>query len=100
MRLPHGTLIPGGRVVRPRRIGWARLLKRVLQVDALTCAKCSAAMVVIAFITDRKVIRKILEHLKLPSIPPEIKPARVEEEWPVDEGWDDEWEGEGVTTPP
>jgi hypothetical protein len=57
-------------------------------------------MVVIAFITDRKVIRKILEHLKLPSIPPEIKPARVEEEWPMDEGWDDEGEGEGGSCPP
>jgi hypothetical protein len=37
----------------------------VLHVDALTCAKCSAAMAVIAFITDLKVCRKILEHLKL-----------------------------------
>jgi hypothetical protein len=66
----------------------------------LTCAKCSAAMVVIAFITDLKVCRKILEHLKLPSIPPEIKPARVEEEWPVDEWWDDEGEDKGGNTPP
>jgi hypothetical protein len=82
----------------------------VLQVDALTCAKCSAAMVVIAFITDLSVCRKILEHLKLPSIPPEIKPARpavvagfsprLSEEWPVDEWCDDEGEGEEGNTPP
>jgi len=57
-------------------------------------------MVVIAFITDLVVCRKILEHLKLPSIPPEIKPARVEDEWPVDEGWDEEDEGEGGSSPP
>jgi hypothetical protein len=55
----------GGQAVRPRRLRWAGLLRRVLQVDALTCFKCSAAMVVIAFITDLKVCRKILEHLKL-----------------------------------
>ena len=53
-------------------------------------------------ITDPKVIRKILEHLNLPSIPPEIKPARIaeEEEWPIDEWWEDEGEGEGGNTPP
>jgi len=59
-------------------------------------------MVVVAFITDLSVCRKILEHLKLPSIPPEIKPARVEEEeeWPEAERWDDEDEGEGGSSPP
>jgi hypothetical protein len=46
----------------------------------LTCAKCSAAMVVIAFITDLKVCRKILEHLThIPHISgalsPEFNPA-------------------------
>jgi hypothetical protein len=61
-------------------------------------------------ITDLSVCRKILEHLKLPSIPPEIKPARpavvagfsprLSEEWPVDEWWDDEGEGEEGNTPP
>jgi hypothetical protein len=56
--------------------------------------------VVIAFITDLSVCRKILEHLKLPSIAPEIKPARVEDDWPVDEWWDDEGEGEGGNSPP
>jgi len=59
-------------------------------------------MVVIAFITDLKVCRKILEHLNLPSRPPEIKPARVseEEEWPEAERWDEEDEGEGGSSPP
>jgi len=40
---------------RPARIGWAALLRRVLHVDALRCARCSAQMVVLAFITDPSV---------------------------------------------
>jgi hypothetical protein len=48
--------------------------------------------------------------LKLPSRPPEIKPARaavvsgftprLSWEWPVDERWDGEGEGEGGSSPP
>jgi len=39
-------------------------MRRVLQVDALRCAKCGAAMVALAFIADLAACRKILEHLK------------------------------------
>ena len=37
-------------------------------------------MVVLAFITDPRVLRKILEHLGLTTAPPPIAPARL----PVD----------------
>ena len=47
-------------------------MRRVLDVDALTCAKCAVPMVVVAFLTDPKVVRRILEHLKLPSVPPHV----------------------------
>jgi hypothetical protein len=67
-------------------------------------------MVVIAFITDLSVCRKILEHLNLPSRPPEIKPARpavvagfslrLSDDWLVDEWWDDEGKGREAVTPP
>jgi len=78
-----------------------------LQGEALTCFKCSAAMVVIAFITDLPE-KQAGSHgslarvffLNLPSRPPEIKPAQLEEEWPLDEWRDDEGEGEGGNTPP
>jgi len=61
---------------RPRRLGWAQLLKRVLDVDALECPKCHTPMVVLAFLTDPAVLYKILDHLKLPSSPPATAPAR------------------------
>ncbi|MCP3882034.1 MAG: hypothetical protein GY701_27125, partial [Sulfitobacter sp.] len=61
---------------RPRRLPWARLLKRTLGVDGLDCPHCSATMVVIALITRPSVITKILDHLRIPSTPPPVAPAR------------------------
>jgi len=66
---------------RPRRLVWASLMRRVLDIDVLTCPKCAASMVIIAFITDPSVLTKILDHLKLPSAPPSLAPARS----PLDE---------------
>ena len=67
--------------VRPRRLGWAKLLRRVLNVDALTCPECTTSMTVIAFLTDPPVLKRILDHLSLPSAPPTVAPARS----PLDE---------------
>ncbi len=74
--------------VRPRRLGWAKLLRRVLNVDALTCPECTTSMTVIAFLTDPPVLKRILDHLSLPSSPPTVAPARS----PLDEAglFDDE----------
>lgn len=58
---------PADAAGRPRRLPWAVLLRRVLDVDALACPKCSTPMVVLAFLTDPAVVRKILEHLGLPA---------------------------------
>ena len=60
----------------PRHLSWASLLKRVMDIDALTCPKCNVSMVVLAFLTDPIVLRRILEHLHLPAEPPPIAPAR------------------------
>ncbi len=61
---------------RPRS-SWAQLLRRVLNVDALRCPRCSTPMVIIAFICDPSVVRRILDHLRLPTDPPPIAPARL-----------------------
>ena len=45
------------------RRSWARLLKRIYEIDPLICPRCEAVMRVISFITEPKVIRRILEHL-------------------------------------
>lgn len=56
----------------PRSIPWAELLARTHKVDVLQCEKCDGPMEIIAFITEQLVIRKILEHLRLPTsiVPP------------------------------
>ena len=76
---------------------WAQLLRRVFSIQALKCPRCSAAMVILAFISDPPVITKILQHLRLPTEPPPLSPARVSWEpqlsvldSPVDDPlWDD-----------
>ena len=44
------------------RIDWARLLWRVWSVDALKCPACEGRMKMIAAITERVGIVRILEH--------------------------------------
>lgn len=70
---------------RPARkpLPWAELLKRTLHVDGLRCARCSAPMVVLAFISDPRVVGRILRHLGLPTSPPPVAPAPDESEEPV-----------------
>jgi len=61
---------------RHRRLAWAHLMRRVLDIDVLTCPKCAASMVIIAFLRDPSVLTRILDHLKLPSSSPPLAPAR------------------------
>jgi len=42
---------------------WARLIKKIYEVDPLLCPKCKGQMRIIAFIEDYKVIKKILDWL-------------------------------------
>ena len=49
---------------------WADMLKRVFAIDILQCGKCGGKMQVIATIEDPAVVRKILNHLGLPSEAP------------------------------
>lgn len=53
----------------------AELLKRVLEIDVLTCSHCGGKRKLIALITDGMVLRKILQHLGLPSTAPTLAPA-------------------------
>jgi hypothetical protein len=60
----------------PARISWARLLKRVFDVDVEHCPNCGGALKIIAAIDDPPVIVKILSHLGLPTRGPPRAPAR------------------------
>ena len=59
---------------------WRELMLHVFEVDPLQCPRCGDVMHVIALIRDRRVIERILRHLKMwppPWRPP--KPRRQPE---------------------
>jgi hypothetical protein len=56
------------------RIPWAELLLRVFREDVLRCP-CGGRRVVLAFITEKKLVREILEHLGLPTTRPPVAPG-------------------------
>ncbi|HEY5284670.1 MAG TPA: transposase [Polyangia bacterium] len=64
------------KIARGSRLPWALLLKRVFMTDALTCPKCQGRMKILAAITKPEAIRKILEHLGIPSEAPPRTAAR------------------------
>jgi len=60
------------------RISWARLLKRVFEIDIEHCPQCGGNMKIIAAILERAAITKILNHLGLSSRAPPRSPAKVQ----------------------
>jgi hypothetical protein len=64
------------KIQRGSRLPWALLLQRVFMTDALTCPKCQGRMKILAAITEPVAIRKILDHLGIPSEAPRRTAAR------------------------
>ena len=46
------------------RIRWAQLIRRVWLQDPLLCPDCSSEMYIVSFITEPRVVDRILRHLK------------------------------------
>lgn len=61
---PLVTVDPEPEAVRQARHRWAELLRRIFEVDPLACPRCGEQMRVVAFITEPKVIDRILDHLR------------------------------------
>jgi hypothetical protein len=62
---------------QPHRIGWARLLKRVFDIDMQHCPNCGGGeLKIVAAIVERPVLEKILTHLGLDPQPPPKGRAR------------------------
>jgi hypothetical protein len=79
------------------RIPWAELLRRTYGFDLESCPKCiKGTMAVIAYITEGKVVERILSHLGLPTgLPtpqPATRPSSFEELWPEQERLEEHWE--------
>jgi hypothetical protein len=50
--------------LRARRRSWARLLRRIFEVDPLLCPKCQSQMKIVSVLTDPPVVDRILRHLQ------------------------------------
>ena len=61
---------------RPMRLSWAKLLKRVFEIDMEHCPNCGDELKIIAAILEQPVIEKILTHLGLQARAPPRAPAR------------------------
>jgi hypothetical protein len=60
---------------------WARLIRKIFEVSPLSCKKCGGKMRIIAFITSKIEIKKILKHIgQETSRPPPLKPVFPERE--------------------
>ena len=59
------------------RMSWARLLKRVFDIDIEHCPHCGGTMKIIAAIEQPAVITKILDHLGQSTRAPPLAPARA-----------------------
>jgi hypothetical protein len=55
---------------RARRREWARLIRRIYEVDPLVCSKCGGEMRIVSVILEHKVINRILGHLARKGIEP------------------------------
>jgi hypothetical protein len=60
-----------------QRLRWSDLLKRVFEIDLTQCPDCGGSVKLVSVVLDRRVIRKILEHVGLPTDAPRVFPARA-----------------------
>jgi len=65
---PRAGSLPPGEAGTPaptsRRASWARLPKKVFEVDPLLCPRCGARLQLVSVITEPEVVDKILAHRK------------------------------------
>ena len=59
-----------------RSYTWSELMARAFLIDVLDCPRCHGRMKLIALIEEPRVVRKILDHLGLPTDIPSPRPAR------------------------
>ena len=63
--------LAGTRAGPLRRLAWAALMKRVFAIDVLSCDTCGGAMRILAVLPAGDASRAILQHLGLPTEPPD-----------------------------
>ena len=79
---PPSLTTPGEpRRASPAAYLWAVLLARIYAVLPLICPVCGTQMRLIAAVTEREPVQRILRHIGEPALPPPISPARSPPRW-------------------
>jgi len=60
----------------PALMNWARLLKRVFDIDLEHCPQCGGEFRIVVAIEEPEVVARILTHRGLPARAPPRSPAR------------------------
>ena len=85
LSVSHWSRLLGGLLYAATpRLDWARLLQRTFEVDVLQCPRCRGRLRVLAIISDREPVHRILTHLGLPTDPPPIGAVRDPTDEPED----------------
>ena len=73
---PSPTTASEPKRASPAAYLWAVLLARIYSVLPLICPVCGSEMRLIAAVTEREPVQRILRHIGEPAFPPPISPAR------------------------
>ena len=57
--------------------GWAEVIRKVYEVNPLTCPQCQGEMHIIAFLTDYVVVGRVINHLKLTFVADKPPPPHI-----------------------
>ena len=60
--------------------GWAKMIRKVYEVDPLVCPKCGGRMKIVAFLTEYAVVDRIIRHLELTFAAEKPPPAQAFEQ--------------------
>jgi hypothetical protein len=62
------------------------MIRKVFEVDPMTCPKCGGRMKVVAFLTEHAVVDRIIDHLKLTFAAEKPPPEAAHQEllWEAD----------------
>ncbi|MDH7512828.1 MAG: hypothetical protein QHH14_07780 [Clostridiales bacterium] len=71
-----GYRIPRGVPAIPSQ-GWAEMIRKVYEVNPLTCPQCQGEMRIIAFLTDYAVVDRIINHLNLTFVAERPPPPHI-----------------------
>jgi hypothetical protein len=75
-RDPEEPLPPTPERIRAMRRRWSELLRRIWDVDVLSCPKCGEKMAILAFTLDPSVIASTLRHIRAKGVDPREGPWR------------------------